>query len=353
VVPHPSSGRSPIELASGVDALYLSARGEVPPYLLSDLELVKAEAQSLGEPVDAELGGYPVRVLGSGWGKYRYCVQHELGRIGITPSTKLPAVRLQPTSIALHALGPDTTVLWFRNVLDAAGIEATVQVSRLDLHADWQHLWIDAEERSNFVSYANRRALYEVDEELSGLNVGTRGGAVYARIYDKTRELESKGDDFWLDIWGTAHDPNERVLRVEFEFVRDGLREFAIDTPEDAFEQLGPLWAYATGSWLSLRAPTADDTRSRWPVDPRWIAVQRATLAGNALPAARVRAGEAAGSLRKLMPQLVGCLTGAAVPLGTHDVYDTFDALLPYIAAFGQQTGQTFADRVAEKRRRL
>ena len=151
---------------------------------------------------------------------------------------------------------------------------------------------------------------------------------------------------------GTGHDPDERVLRVEFEFSRDGLREFDIDTPEDAFEQLGPLWAYATGSWLSLRVPTADDTRSRWPLDRRWAAVQRATLAGNSAPAARIRAGQAAGSLRKLMPQLVGYLTGAALPLNTTDLDDTFDALRPYINAYAHQTGTEFAERVHDKRRR-
>jgi hypothetical protein len=343
---------SPTELASGIDALYLSGRTELPGSLLDELDRLKTQAAEGESPVDWQLGGYPVKVLGRAFGKYRYAVKHDLALIGFTPSDKLPAIRVQPTSLAIHAMGPEVTVLWVRNVLDAAGIDARLQVARLDLHADWQNLWIDADERSHFVGYANRRALYEVDEELSGLNIGTRGGAIYARLYDKTRELDGKGDDWWLDIWGPAHDPDQRVLRIEFEFSRDGLREFGADTPEDVFELVGPLWAYATGSWLTLRTPTADDTRSRWPLDARWAAVQRATLAGNALPADRLRAGEAAGTLRQLMPQLVGYLTTAAVPLGTSDVHDTLRALVPHIAAYGQQTGVTFADRVDEKRQR-
>ena len=118
-------------------------------------------------------------------------------------------------------------------------------------------------------------------------------------------------------------------------------------------DQLNGLWSYAMTEWLRLCLPNPDDeTRSRWPVDSRWLAVQRATLAGNSLPAARLRAGEAAGTLRKLMPQLVGYLTGSALPLGTSDLYDTLDALLPHVGYYEQQTGQTFADRVAEKRRR-
>lgn len=151
---------------------------------------------------------------------------------------------------------------------------------------------------------------------------------------------------------GTGFDSNQRVLRIEFEINRDGLREFGIQTPEDAFENLGALWAYSTSQWLTLRAPTEDDTRSRWPIDPRWQAVQRCSLAGNSLPAERMRAGATAGSLRKLLPPLVGCLAAAGVVLRTTDLDSTFNALRPYIDGYGQQSGLSFDERLAEKRRR-
>ena len=59
---------SPTELTSGIDTLYLSARGTVPSVLLDELELHKAAAQLAGAPVNTTLGGYPVRILGSGGG---------------------------------------------------------------------------------------------------------------------------------------------------------------------------------------------------------------------------------------------------------------------------------------------
>jgi len=280
-----SPSHPPVELASGIDALYLSARGTVPDVLLDELDAYKNTARNTETPVDATLGGYPVRVLGSGWGKYRYCAVHPLARIGITRSERLPSVRIQPTAIALHSIGAAGTVLFVRNVLDAAGIhDATLSVSRLDLHSDWQRLWIGADERTSFVTYSNRRALYEVDDQLSGLNFGKRGAPVYARIYDKTREASDHGHDYWPELWGPDYDPDQPVMRIEFEFTRDGLREFCVDTPEDAFDMTGPLWAYATQQWLTLRIPTSDDTRSRWPLDPRWAAVQRSSLVGASIP---------------------------------------------------------------------
>jgi hypothetical protein len=340
-----------VELTSGIDALYLSGRAELPTALVDDLEVLRAMAVDDKSPVAWKLGGTSVEVLGRSFGKYRFAIRHELALIGLTASEKLPAIRVQPTSIALHALGPAGTVLWVRNIFDAAGTDVRLQVARLDLHSDWQGLWIEPEERRSFVTYSDRRALYEVSDELSGLNFGKRGGAVYARIYDKTRELESKGDDWWHELWGAAFDPEQRVLRIEFEFSRDGLREFDIDTPEDAFANVSALWAYATGNWLSLRTPTVDETRSRWPLDPRWQAVQQSALANNSLPATRIRSGDRAGSLRKLMPQLVGYLASAAVHLGTADLDDTCQALYPLIDAYGAQAGISFPERVEAKRR--
>lgn len=54
-MPSPSHG----ELCSGVDALYLSARGTPPPSLLTDLELARCDAESQGLSVRFMLGGYP------------------------------------------------------------------------------------------------------------------------------------------------------------------------------------------------------------------------------------------------------------------------------------------------------
>ncbi len=343
---------SPVELCSGIDGLYLSARGDAPPSLLIDLEVMRAAAEANDQPVDFQIGGTPMKVQPRAFGKYRFSLTHELAQIGVTPSENLPLMRVQPTAIALHSLGPDLTVRWVESILDAAGIEASLHVSRLDLHSDWQGIEIKANERSNFVTYSDRRALYEVAEEMSGLNFGKRGGKLYARIYDKSREAHDKGNDWWPDVWGTKYDPQRRVTRIEFEFTRSGLAEFGVDTPRQAFDRSGALWAYATGSWLSLRVPTNDDTRSRWPVDPRWQAIQRSSLSGGTAAAERIRAGQREGTLRTYRKLATGVLSSMAVPMGTNDLEDTLDAAGWELFNYELMSGRRFEDRVAEKRRR-
>ncbi len=72
---------------------------------------------------------------------------------------------------------------------------------------------------------------------MSGLSFGKRGAKLYARIYDKSREVNDTGHQWWPEAWGPKYDPDRKVLRVEFELRRAGLVEFGVDTPEDA---LGP-----------------------------------------------------------------------------------------------------------------
>lgn len=342
----------PVELASGVDALYLSAQGAAPTVLFDELESLRSAAEVSGGPIDASLGGTPVRVEPFAWGKYRYCAVHELARLGFTPSRHLPVVRVQPTAVALHSLGPAATVRWVETLLDSCGVEAQVHVSRLDLHSDWQGIEFHANERHRFVTYSDRRSVYEVDEELSGLTFGKRGGHLLCRIYDKTREAHDKGHDWWPAVWGGAYDPERKVMRVEFEFRRAGLREFGVDTPAQALDRAGALWAYATHSWLSLRIDTADETRSRWPVDPRWTLVQGSALANGTAPAARIRAGERKGQLRTLRKLATGVLSSMAVPLNTNDLDDTMRAATVQLRRYEQISERSFADRVTEKRRR-
>ena len=182
------------------------------------------------------------------------------------------------------------------------------------------------------MTYSDKRALYEVGEEMSGLSFGKRRGALLCRIYDKTRESQDKGHDWWPDVWGSKYDPNQMVLRVEFEFSREGLTNFNVDTPEDAFDMALNMGVRIV-QLVVASVPTDDDTRSRWPVHPRWALIQQSSLRGGCAPASRIKEGERQGELRTLRK-----LTLTLVE----------DELLLY----ERISGRTFPDRIREKRQR-
>jgi len=79
--------------------------------------------------------------------------------------------------------------------------------------------------------------------------------------------------------------------------------------------------------------------------------VQRANLRQQTVGLQRLRAGQHAGSLRKLMPSLAGYLVGFAALVGTYDIEDTLTAVGRHLHDDGVRRSVAFAERV--RRRRL
>lgn len=72
------------ELASGIDALYLSGHGRVSQSLLRALPDHRARAEEAGEAVPIAFGDGRWMVEPRGWFRYRFSLRHPHGRLGIT-----------------------------------------------------------------------------------------------------------------------------------------------------------------------------------------------------------------------------------------------------------------------------
>jgi len=301
------------ELASGIDALYLSGRTAVAEAFLDELEARKCDAQEINGPMTVIVGGEEFGLLPYALNRYRFRLSHPFGEIGITRSEHLPQIHVEPRAEFLHGLGAAEGAQWFMEVLESEFGSIEWTVNRLDLFMDVQGWELDGDDRRNFVTQARARMLREEDDGFSGLQHGTRkAGTIHCRIYDKLRQIKAKGNDYWFGVWGDTFDPHNSVLRIEFEFARGGLRDFEVDSPADALAKAGALWAAVTGDWLTHRTPTGDGTRSRWPLSPEWEFVQKASVCGGAIGLDRVRAGKRAGSIRRKVPVFVGYLVDLA-----------------------------------------
>ena len=343
-----------VELASGVDALYLSGRSVIPRALLESLSLAKAEAVALNCSVPINFGGIETLLEPFPFGRYRYRLTHPYGLIGISPSMNLPALRVQPRAEFLHGVGPRQAVQWFRELLERACGPVLLSANRLDLFADFQGWDIDVDDRRAFLCRAKSRGSFEMDDQFNGLQFGKRStSTISARLYDKTAEMAAGDGGYLPVVWGGAFDSTKPVLRVEFELQRQALREYGVLQPDEAIDAAGALWASLTEHWLTHRVATNDQTASRWPVSEPWTAVRRARLSAEAHGLDRVYDAKRRGTLEGRMPGLVGYLSSVAAL--TH--CETLDELLPdltdMVEGYGRTTGRSFEGRVAQKHRDL
>jgi len=342
------------ELASGVDALYLSGRADVPMWLFTSLEEARQQAEKNGRDEPLWLGHTEFGVADRGFGLYRYTLNHENGQVGVTRSDRLPAFRIQPRAQFLHGLGALNGAEWFRDQLEPACGAVDLTVSRVDLFADWQGWSLCGDDRHRFVCRAKSRVTYEENDSFTGFLFGRRGmHTVSARIYDKTLEMKHSKAGYWEDIWGAAYDRSEPVTRVEFELGRQGLKEFGLRGPDEVVGAAGGMWSYCTGDWLSLRDPTADATRARWPEAMEWGDIRRARLADEGHGLERMRQGRRRATLEGITPGLVGYMTTFAVLSGTTGEEETCEQLVYLLRGHGFHSGFHFENRVAARKREL
>lgn len=344
----------PRELASGIDALYMSGRGEVSEGLLADLADARARAEVAGEPVSLDLGGAEALVHPMGLRRYRYRISTQHGLIGVSPQSSIPPIRIQPRSEHLHAVGANASAAWFADLAGGFVRGLRLTASRLDVFSDWQGLSLTVDTRDHFVGRARHLRTNEEHGRLTGFEFGRRAtNTIAGRIYDKVVDIERTKKDWWLDVWGSAYVPGQQVMRVEFEFGRSGLTEHGVDTVAEALERAPDLYVTAATDWLSERTPTHDTTKARWPVTPAWRAVQRPTFAAHAVSLDRIRDRATAGSLRQTIP----CIVGYAASFAAHRDADSLEAILPELVAASHDyeivSGITFAERVRRKRLRL
>ncbi len=340
------------ELASEVDAFYLSGRAHVPQGFLDRLERDRRVADARHRPVPLVIGEEIAVLADHAWGRYRFCLNTRLGRIGLTESEHLPAIRVQPRAETLHSLGPTATVAAVDALLSPEVAAPSWSVSRVDLFCDvqgWAPCGVDAH---RFVCRADARRTFEDRGRLTGFSFGSRRTrTLYGRVYDKSAEVEHKGTTWWHEIWGDAYRPGEPVWRVEFEVARDALVEFGLSSPDEVLCATGDLWRYLTCEWLTLREPKgADVNRSRWPLSEEWRRIQAASLVSRRVGAERIAAARRTASVARLLPGLTGYLAAFAAAAGTDDVDDTVIAAVPHLRDYEAISRTPFAERVERKR---
>lgn len=341
----------PRELASGVDALYLSGRAALPVDLLEQLCALRVLADQQEGPVEFTFGGFVMQLQPRKWGLYRYCIDDPFARIGFTPKTKIPAIRVQPRAEFLHGAGVEYVVEWARSLLESACGPVLFQVSRLDLFADFQGLAISGDQRHEFLCRADARHLFEMAESFNGLQFGSRNsGTIFARIYDKTIESTKTGTAYWKDVWGEHYDPDLHVTRVEFELHREVLRQFGMSTPEEVLGATGSLWHYLTHDWLTHRDPNEDETKSRWPISEDWRSVQRARIGHDAVGIKRAYEAKQSGVLENLMPSLVGHLANFGALTNCQSGIELIPTLERHLQHYARSSERSMTSRIAEKR---
>ncbi len=367
-------------VGANIDTWILNVKGELPGALGEELDRLKEASQEADEdvPTPWTFAGETlfIRAHGAGrqWRWILHCPSLHLdvgtGRLnGIVGKARL-------SSAFLWQFDPgEALAKLFDFLADFYGSSFTLQVSEVHLCADIAGWELSLDDATAFISRCHNRKTHletaEQDDDANDLptiEVNLNGrhcsgyefskGATHSCcIYDKTKEITRSRKEWMKEVWErNGWDSASRVVRVEFRYKRECLRELGVEEAYDFLDQIPGLWAYSSLQWLRHTIPTHDTNRGRWLTSPFWQAVQQADFFGEGTPAIRERKN--AGDLKLICQMLAGCSTTAAAYLagqlpdwddGANFLTWFYDWMQNYLA----ERGRSFALVRADKQTRL
>ena len=279
-------------LRSGLDSLYLSAKGQIYESLGTRLEDLKTRAQSDYESIQTTaqlpLGQHLFCVSDRGRRRFAYVLDDNWFSIALSRhgNTSMPMAHVQISSQALTDRGPLCCADSLRQVLNRMGqVEGELSVSRADLFADFTTtVDLAALSPEAWICRGRKRGVYSEGHQFTGQTFGA-GGMVSARLYDKTFEITRSKKTYLHDLWRAAGwDGTSTVWRMEFQIRRTALPQELTASVGTFLETLPMTWAYLLNQWLRLAVPNAgDDSRERWATHPLWYVL--AAIYPNTAPA--------------------------------------------------------------------
>lgn len=252
-------------VAHGIDSLYLSIdvkwkSDDLFLYLGKIKQFAKNEKTERTVVLFTENGEeWPLNIKPYGMKGYEWFLTGNdyTIQIGdwIEPQSR-PSIYAKISSEALWRLSPENAVEILLSLLKGSDGEIIcVKPSRADLCVDIllpESIW--NQELINYrVTRASYDSMHRSNGNLTGISIGK--GVISARLYDKPLEINQKSKKIWMfDIWGFDAVPeNMKVIRVEFQLRREGIKELGLDDVTDLFKFQENVWAYCTKQWLKFQ----------------------------------------------------------------------------------------------------
>jgi hypothetical protein len=248
-------------LTYGIDSIYLSIcaafidSAKIYEYL-DDLKRKSKELKI--NQVGSFDGEYFFEVFDYGSRGYEYILNSNdfCFKVMRTDSKVMPNILLEIRSEILWAIKLKKSVNKALEIIRAitSNIE-WVKISRVDICCD---SLLDEKILSLGLMKKKRTRAKKTDphfdgDELEGITFGR--GILKLRVYDKAKEIKKSNKQWFYTVWGLneADIPKgKKIIRFEFQVMRDVLKSFLISEIDDLYECLNSLWGYLVNDWFFI-----------------------------------------------------------------------------------------------------
>ena len=259
-------------LADGIDTIEISYYLRADANSLIDFEALAAKRENLcskktrvGTPI--KLGTEEFLLQGNGTKRgYPFLMENECFQVEFGEFNK-PNFFVTYRSKALWHNGLEVLNAQFLFWAQSVGFTPyqPETISRVDYAFDYLIPDMSFDE-DHFYTVAATDKRYRKRRKVQTMYFGS--GSVLLRIYNKSAEVDSKGDKVWFyPIWGGVTDD---VWRVEWQFRTDRLKQIGIRSLKDLRERQGDLLRNHITNHTSLRIKGVGVDIKDSPTHPLW-----------------------------------------------------------------------------------
>lgn len=331
--------------------------------LLKKLEQLKNRAKLLVkensvEIVPIRLGNMTFQVFPNGSRHHAYILHNDLYEI------KLAQYRSKSGDSYPVYVKIKSACLWNMGFLNAwetvtklinenIGKIKANKISRMDLCCHTDEIDFTETDINTFSGRFRSDEIYRSDRKLSGFTFGSGSNKkVFCRIYDKTMEVKQKRQKLWFyDIWERAGIKNKKIWNIEFQIERKFFKEHEIETVEQAFDRLKPIWEYCTKEWI-VKKDLVNSRIERCPVNEKWRQIQEAFSRLESEPLIE-REKQLERDAEVLIPAIMGYLTTYSARKEIKDLGDSIIAVINSGIQYLERLKKSSFDREVEKKMAL
>lgn len=335
-------------LRCGVDTLEATFAGELSEEIVTELKRRKEDAIAHCVPNELLLGGKVFYLSPKGGGFWPYMLRNDEMIIQLGTAKNIPAMKVHLLSRGLAEVGVQKLWAQARQIAEELGL-TFLNCTRLDVALDYQGDFFTFEEMLNVVCPSPFRPVYPNTVDPETFQFGK--GDMVLRNYNKSAEIEANNKQWWKFVWRLyeGYVEGQPVYRIEVQMRGKVLRELGFHSVEQLIDSLPELFAYGL-EWCSLRVPTADSNKSRWPEDLRWTALRTAFNPSRSL--GRLRPAQAIIEYDKAVKRMVSLLSYAGVAVGSTDYWHLVRALTTDAEQLIEREMDTSFEALVEKKRK-
>ena len=335
-------------LRCGVDTLEATFDGEIPEEIVEELNKRKSLAIASGQPNKLMLGGQMFHMSPKGGGFWPFSIRNDDMILRVGTAKHIPKMSVHLLAQGLAELG--VVNLWARVLKVADDLELKfLNCTRLDIALDYQGEFFSFEDSLNVTCPSSFRPIYPNTSNPETYQFGK--GDMVVRVYRKSVEIVVKGNEWWVFVWRICpgYCEGEPVHRVEVQLRGKVLRELGFFAVERIVDNLPDLFAYGL-DWCSLRTPTDDSNKSRWPEDPRWTVLRTAFSPSH--PLRRLRPAQSIIEYDKAVKRMVSLLAYAGAAVDSTDFWPMAEALTTDAEQLIEREMETSFEALVEKKRK-